>query len=630
MTKWRFIEIDPRKLLTDQNSRTIEDIETERPRLCASIEKHGVKIPVIANPTDDGRYRVRDGHCRTLIAQKHVKLRPTIDVAVTESTDVEDWHRLRDLYVYNHHRDGFSASDTARLMAELALFDLSPEEIATELSEDVTVVNAGLAVHRSPRTAAASQQNPHWDLFTLHALTEFEDDADAHQELLDTLQDEPDEFDYTVRRLHAERERRESLEAARRQLRDAGIAVIDANATVDDDGLRDTTALPLERLYVSTVDRTLLTADSHVDCPGHSAVVRQGFGGNPAITYVCVDFAEHGHVDTVAVAVQDTIAELESVGTTIVDVDCPDTTEVLSNLLASADDRAALTPDSHQHCPGHAAHVTPGWRGKPRVTYVCVDYADHGHVRDNSAAEAAATAAEFKKWETRRARVNNPDWEEKAKPRRRDWLRTFFADLLADSKVPVPSAAEDIVLEAMNLPGDRMNKAKGKGNLLACELLKLKAPKPSATHPIDVKRKRSSKALKVKIMLAIVLGAYEEYYDFEHSKTTWRSPYDEDRFYFTALKKLGFKQLHVERLVLEPHADADNWAYLRPASSATPLMADRQASAADQPVVNPPVDAVDELDVDEEPDQPHETVLVASESGTEERDDKAEELADVA
>ncbi|ALG06327.1 hypothetical protein AOZ06_04770 [Kibdelosporangium phytohabitans] len=580
MSKWRFVEVNPEELLTDQNARTIEDIEAEKPVLCASIRRHGVLIPVIANEVGDGRFQVRDGHCRTLIARKYVDVRPTIDVAVTESVDEKEWHRLRDLYIYNHHREGFSVSDTAQLMAELALF-VTPEEIAAELSQDLDVVNANLAVTRSPRTIAASQQHPEWDLLILLALSEFEDDEPAHEKLVTSLRDDPYEFDYTVRALRAERERREAVDAVRDELRETGVTVLEADGTAGRDELPGATTLPLNRLYVSSTDRTVLTVDTHTDCPGHGAVVRPSFGSRPTITYVCADFALHGHVDTVVVAVQDTVGQLDDAGTTVVDADLPDTTEKLSNLVVSADDPAVLTVDNHTHCPGHAAYVTPARWSEPTVTYVCVNYTDHGHVRDESGVAAAAAAAAFKNAESSRARANNKKWLEDALPRRRAWLRDkFFPELLASDK-PLSAAAEDIVLAAMNLPGDRLQKAKMKGNVFACELLGLKAPKPGAKHPIDVKRKRASIVVKGKIMLAIVLAAFEEYYDAEHSKTTWRSPYAEDQFFFTALNTLKYKALHVEQLVLDPTADAVKWPHLAPAGARTATDDDQDTRSSD-------------------------------------------------
>jgi ParB family chromosome partitioning protein len=93
-------------------------------------------------------------------------------------------------------------------------------------------------------------------------------------------------------------------------------------------------------------------------------------------------------------------------------------------------------------------------------------------------------------------------------------------------------------------------------------------------------------------MLAIVLGGLEEHYDFEHTRTNWRSPHDEDRFYFRALTKLGFKPSKVERLVLEPTADADKWPHLQTATRSTALDTSAQDPNGDHvaaaSVANPP------------------------------------------
>lgn len=91
--------IDPRELLLDKNARTIVDIESEAPDLVASVKLHGVMVPLIANPAENGRRRVREGHSRALAAILAVDEHPVVPVLVTACTDDRVWIRLRDQWV---------------------------------------------------------------------------------------------------------------------------------------------------------------------------------------------------------------------------------------------------------------------------------------------------------------------------------------------------------------------------------------------------------------------------------------------------------------------------------------------------------------------------------------------------
>lgn len=124
MSMWdntKFELIDPRELLLDKNARTIVDIESEDPELVASVKLHGVMVPLIANPAADGRRRVRDGHSRALAAILAVDEHPVVPVLVTECTDERIWIRLRDQWIANEVRRGFTPGDKARIFEQMAL-----------------------------------------------------------------------------------------------------------------------------------------------------------------------------------------------------------------------------------------------------------------------------------------------------------------------------------------------------------------------------------------------------------------------------------------------------------------------------------------------------------------------------
>jgi ParB family transcriptional regulator, chromosome partitioning protein len=283
-------QIDPRTLLLDSNSRTIIDLETEDPDLVASVRQHGVKLPVIASRVDDNRLRVLDGHSRTIAAVLAVAEHPTIPVLVTDASDGQEWELLRDQWIANEVRRGYSTADKARIMEELTLFGLSAQDIAGQLSTTVETVEAGLAVRRSAKVTDAMGDYPQLDVLQLAALAEFEDDADAYADLENTLAEAPEQFDHTVSQLRHRRIGHAIRDAKMTELREAGVTVLDQKDTA--------TTLQLTRLRRSRRDDTNLgdEPDSHRDCPGHAAIVSVSCG-EPKVTYVCQDWKTHRHVD---------------------------------------------------------------------------------------------------------------------------------------------------------------------------------------------------------------------------------------------------------------------------------------------------------------------------------------------
>lgn len=283
-------QIDPRALLLDRNSRTIVDLESEDPDLVASVRQHGVKLPVVASRVDGDQLRVLDGHSRTIAAVLAVAEHPTIPVLVTDASDGQEWELLRDQWIANEVRRGYSVADKARIMEELTWFGLSNQDIAGQLSTTVETVEAGLAVRHSTKAAEAMRDYPQLDVLQLAALAEFEDDADAYADLEGTLAEAPEQFDHTVSQLRHRRAGRAIRDAKVAELREAGVTVLyqtDRN-----------NALPLTRLQRSRQDDTRLGDQpaNHQDCPGHAATVTVSCG-EPQVTYVCQDWKAHRHAD---------------------------------------------------------------------------------------------------------------------------------------------------------------------------------------------------------------------------------------------------------------------------------------------------------------------------------------------
>lgn len=289
----RFELLDPRTLLTDRNSRTIVDIRKDNPELYRSVREHGVSIPVIANPTPEGGIRVRDGHSRTIIACSLVEKFPVIPVLVTESEDVAEWEVLRDHWLANEVRSGYTTADRIKLFEQMTLFGLSTEDIATQLSVGPDVVEAGLKVRRSKAVAATLTDFPQLSLEQAAGLADFEDDIEAYEELMTTLKAEPEAFDHELAEWQLERRLREARAQLSRDLEASGVVVVKEALPAG--------ARRLDRLHRSREDRTLLSDDpaAHSSCPGHGAMVTtNNVEGVATAVYVCRDWERQGHVDS--------------------------------------------------------------------------------------------------------------------------------------------------------------------------------------------------------------------------------------------------------------------------------------------------------------------------------------------
>lgn len=110
--------VDPHALLIDHNRRTIGDLTTDDPDFVASIKLNGVRIPIIACPTEDGRLRVKDGGRRTIAAI--LADHPTIPAIITHPADAENWMWLVDHWIANEVRAGFTGALPAPVDGDLS------------------------------------------------------------------------------------------------------------------------------------------------------------------------------------------------------------------------------------------------------------------------------------------------------------------------------------------------------------------------------------------------------------------------------------------------------------------------------------------------------------------------------
>lgn len=450
--------LDPRELLLADNARTIVDLEIEDPDFVASVREHGLQIPIVANPTDDGLL-VKDGFRRTMAAILAGHTR--VPVIITESTDQAVWERLRDQWVANEHRAGFSAADKAKIVEQMSLFGMTAEQIAAQLNTHTDVVEAGLAVRNSKAAVTALDKHPQLTLPQAAALAELEDDAFAYGQLTDTLAREPEQLDHAVARLR------------RRRAADHAVAELIAELT-----------------------------EQGVPVVAHSSDTKQ---------------------------------------------------RVLHNLYISQDDHTILSADvaAHANCPGHAAIVEPTFQGGAEAIYVCRDWARHGHVDRYSSPSSRASKTERDKVEARRVRINNADWRA-ARDVRREWLTKLLA-----RKSP-PKQVQRFLTETLIVGDPPLRRAMEGNHSYARELLGIAPARAHRRDPLLARLNKANMAQAIMLQLAVVLAAHEA----STGVHTWRGPSAADQRYFAALSEWGYTLAPVERLVLDPAADSDQWPEL--------------------------------------------------------------------
>lgn len=284
---------DPRDLVLKSNSRIIGDLATEDPAFCASVATNGVLVPLIANPTDDGRLLVRDGFRRTMAALMAPDTNPIVPVVVTESDDAEEWTRLQEQWIVNHDRAGYTEANKAIVYEQMTMFGFGADEIADRLGAGATPesVRAGLAVRASAKATSALEQHPQLSLEQAAALAEFDEDTEASETLADKLAESPEMFDHTVARLQQHRADEQARVQLTAELTEKGVPIVEHSW--DERRQRK-----LDDLNAARDDDTVLGNDpeAHADCPGHAATITSYYGDGPQVSYVCTQWRAQGHV----------------------------------------------------------------------------------------------------------------------------------------------------------------------------------------------------------------------------------------------------------------------------------------------------------------------------------------------
>jgi ParB family chromosome partitioning protein len=258
------IEIDPRELLVDANSRAV-DLTSQKSRdLIASLKMDGQLEPIKAKRTADGQLRVRLGHRRTACAIEAGLGTVQVVVDGEEQTGNEaQIDRLAEQWGENEFREGYTTSEKTALVEQMALFGASNTKIGKRLRLSAPQVKASRAVATS-EAAHTALENYDLTLDQAAAIAEFEGDEETIATLVEAAQD--GEFDYELRTARREREDDRIQAELTQEISALGVRQIPEPAYMS----------PVKRLgRLTAADDTKITAKDHTECPGHIAWLAQ-------------------------------------------------------------------------------------------------------------------------------------------------------------------------------------------------------------------------------------------------------------------------------------------------------------------------------------------------------------------
>ncbi len=501
-------EVDPRLLLVDANVRIDARLDAA---FVQDIRERGVRQPITANPTADGRLRVKTGHRRTLAA---IEARcATVPVLVTpaEGSEVD---RIVDQWAENEHRLALTAAERVGVVEQLTAFGLGAAQVAKRLKVKRAVVDAAVAAAASDLAKAAAQRYAVLTLEQAAVLAEFDQDPETVKALVAAAHESPGSFDHVAQRARDDREQAAREQAARDAIAASGVTVVDgAPPWFHYDG-------PSRKLSdLLDSEGTELTAARHADCPGHAAHlgVRRGeWTDEEAATVLVHDEPGHPNAD---------------------DLDPDD------DLYDDED------PDDHDG----GATAERRYQARYAAIYVCTDYAAHGHRPRwetgggaGASAPAARTEAEEQQQreaaraERRRVIDNNKAW------RSAETVRRAHLQTLVKAKTPPKDAPVWVARMLASAPYEFTRQA-NEGHPLACELLGVErhlsyraATGPGLLELLD----GATPARAQVISLGLILAALEA----ATGTHSWRQVSGVTASYLNFLGEHGYTLSDVERL----------------------------------------------------------------------------------
>lgn len=256
--------VDAREVLIDANIRT--NTKIDRP-FVASIKRHGVIIPVLAHPAEDGRVWIEDGQRRILAAVEAERYE--VPAYIVPENDSEAMRIVRQL-IANEHRAELDESERVAAWRQLELDGMSVTAIARAVGEKPKRVKAGLAVAASE--AATKEVTEHQvTLDQALAIAEFEDDPDTVKQLRDTAQHRPSQFEHEAQRARDKRDERAAVEELIAHYTEQGYHRIEWPR------YDDKTTLSFRDLTMK--DGTPIAEDNYLGGDGHRYAIRESWNG---------------------------------------------------------------------------------------------------------------------------------------------------------------------------------------------------------------------------------------------------------------------------------------------------------------------------------------------------------------
>lgn len=281
------VHLDPTILLGHRkNLRTNLGDLTE---LTGSIASEGVMQAITVLPEPDGVYRVVAGHRRTAAAAEALAagtwpagMSRTVPCLVRPDLVGRPIDQVLMMLGENEHRRGLAPSEEAEGYAQLAAFDLPPEEIARRTSRPLPHVKTSLRLHALPAAAKRHADAGRLTLEDVTALEEFADDPAVLERCLNAAGNS-----WGVKHEISEARRKRQVAAEYRKVH-AGLLAADVKVVPKPKGWERNESQAAELSGLRGQDGKPVDLDAVKTLNGFAAFIETNHYGAHAV-YVCLD-----------------------------------------------------------------------------------------------------------------------------------------------------------------------------------------------------------------------------------------------------------------------------------------------------------------------------------------------------
>ncbi|GAB3259791.1 ParB/RepB/Spo0J family partition protein [Kineosporia babensis] len=295
-----FADISPRQLIPNDRNRVITETAVEE--MMASIRALGILQTLLVVPADattentadedaepEKKWRVIAGHTRREAALR-LEL-ATVPCLIAENSD-EATELLR-ILGENLNRKGLTVLEEADYYSQLALLDVTPEQIQSTLALPAERVRSRLALNDLPATArpkaAQAVEAGTLDLTQIAALNSFADDEKAMSRILKKDHNTWG-FAHALAEETRKRDRREMVAQFKAQLTLAGVKIVNTPKNWP------YTSREAEASTLLDTDGNALDPNEVKAKPGFAAFINTDY--TPRIVVICLDPEASGYTRT--------------------------------------------------------------------------------------------------------------------------------------------------------------------------------------------------------------------------------------------------------------------------------------------------------------------------------------------